>query len=125
MRRRTASSCKAVTLDRRARQMRAAPTSAEARLFDALRGGRLGVAFRRQVPVLARFIVDLLAPELRLVVEIDGPYHEQRREADARRDRALARAGYLVVRVDNDLVMRHLDAAVDVVRTAIAGLRAT
>ena len=45
----------------RAAQMRAAPTSSEARLFEALRGRRLGVAFRRQVPLLGRFIVDLLA----------------------------------------------------------------
>ncbi len=38
-----------------------APISSEARLFEALRGRRLGVAFRRQVPLLGRFIVDLLA----------------------------------------------------------------
>jgi len=96
--------------------MRRAPTTSEARLFAALRGGQLGVAFRRQVPLLGRFIVDLLAPQLRLVVEVDGGYHEQR--ADARRDRALARAGYTVLRLEAELVMSDLPAAVARVRAA-------
>ncbi len=54
----------------RAAEMRHAPTASEARLFEALRGGRLGVAFRRQVPVVGRFIADLLAHEVGLIVEV-------------------------------------------------------
>ena len=109
-------------LSERAAIMRGSPTSSEALLFDALRGGRLGVAFRRQVPVLGRFIVDLLAPELRLVVEVDGGYHEARRRADARRDRALERAGYRVLRLEAELVTRDCEAAVARVRDAIGEL---
>jgi very-short-patch-repair endonuclease len=41
--------------------MRAALTDSEARLWAAIRGRRLGVAFRRQV-VIETFIVDFLAP---------------------------------------------------------------
>jgi hypothetical protein len=48
------------------------------------------VSFRKQVPVLGRFIVDLLAPEVRLIVEVDGLYHTRTSGADARRDRALS-----------------------------------
>jgi len=99
-------------LAERAGQMRYAPTASEALLFEALRGGRLGVAFRRQVPVLGRFIVDLIAPEARLVVEVDGPYHAERVRADARRDRALARNGYWVLRLSAELVMHDLTEAV-------------
>jgi very-short-patch-repair endonuclease len=99
--------------------MRREPTASEARLFEAVRGGRLGVAFRRQVAVLGRYIVDLLVPELKLVVEVDGGYHAQRERADERRDRALAAAGYRVVRVSAELVMRDLPAAVAVVAAAI------
>ena len=109
------------TLSERANKMRHAPTPSEARLFAAVRGRRLGVAFRRQVPVLGKYIVDLLAPEVRLVVEVDGGYHGARRDADARRDRALARAGYRVLRLDTELVMRDSPAAVERVREAIAG----
>jgi very-short-patch-repair endonuclease len=103
------------TLAERAASMRHAPTESEARLFEALRGGQLGVSFRRQVPVLGRFIVDLLAPEVRLVVEVDGLYHTRRSAADARRDRALVRAGYGVLRLDAELVMRDVGAAVALV----------
>jgi very-short-patch-repair endonuclease len=110
-------------LSQRASQMRHAPTTSEARLFELLRGGQLGVTFRRQVPVLGRYIVDLLAPQLRLVVEIDGGYHEERARADARRDRALAGAGYSVVRIEAELVMRDEDAAVARVRAAIEARR--
>ena len=112
-------------LAERATQMRRAPTSSEARLFEALRAAQLGVAFRRQVPLLGRFIVDLLAPELRLVVEVDGGYHVRRRTADERRDRALARAGFHVLRVEAELVMRDLNAAIAQVRAGIERLHAS
>jgi very-short-patch-repair endonuclease len=104
--------------------MRHAPTASEARLFEALRGGRLGVAFRRQVPVLGRFIADFLAPGVRLVVEVDGLYHTRRAAGDARRDRAFERAGYAVLRLDAQLVMLDLDAAVARVADTIEKLRA-
>jgi very-short-patch-repair endonuclease len=103
--------------------MRRTPTPSEARLFEALRGGKLGVAFRRQVPLLGRFIADLFAPQVRLVVEVDGGSHLRRASADARRDRALARAGYRVLRIDAEIVIGDLDAAVAMVRAAIAEAR--
>jgi very-short-patch-repair endonuclease len=108
------------TLEARAHEMRHAPTLSEARLFETIRGKRLGVAFKRQVPLLGRYIVDLLAASIRLVVEIDGGYHSERTEADAKRDRALVRAGYRVLRLDAELVMRDCEAAVARVREVIS-----
>jgi very-short-patch-repair endonuclease len=104
--------------------MRHDTTASEARLFALLRGGQLGVAFRRQVPLLGRFIVDFLAPELRLVVEVDGAYHRSRQAADARRDRALVRAGYHVLRIDAELVMRDRDVAAMRMQEAVEQVRA-
>ena len=63
--------------------------STEELLWARIRGRRLGVLFRRQVPVLRRFIADFLAAAQRLVTEVDGAYHGQRGAADARRDAAL------------------------------------
>ena len=85
----------------RAAGMREGGTASERALWQLLRGGQLGVPFRRQVPVLGRCIVDFLALGQRLVVEVDGPYHAQeaRRRADARRDRRLEKAGYRVLRL--------------------------
>ena len=108
----------------RSAQMRHAPTTTEARLFDALRAGQLGVTLRRQVPVLGRFIVDFLAPEVRLVVEVDGLYHTRRDAADARRDRVLVRAGYRVLRLDAALVLSDVEAAVARVVAEVEAIRA-
>jgi len=115
----TSDSARERVLAQRADEMRRAPTPSEARLFEALRVGRLGVAFRRQVPLLGRYIVDLLAPQVRLVVEIDSGVHVGRERAEARRDRALERAGYRVLRVEAREVLADLDAAVAHVRAAI------
>jgi very-short-patch-repair endonuclease len=52
----------------RARQHRSNLTPTEATLWAHLRGHRLGVYFRRQVP-LGRFIVDFLAPSAHLIVK--------------------------------------------------------
>jgi very-short-patch-repair endonuclease len=71
------------------------------------------------VPLLGKYIVDLFAPEVRLVVEVDGGYHAARATADAKRDRALERGGYRVVRVAADVVVADLAHAVESVRAAI------
>ena len=81
------------TLQQRASSMRHAPTPSEEKLFQELRGGKLGVTFRRQVPLAGRFIADLYCAEIKLVVEVDGGYHADRERADRRRDRVLARLG--------------------------------
>ena len=106
------------TLALHAHTMRQTPTESEARLWRALRSSQLGVAFRRQVPVLG-FIADFYAQSARLIVEVDGGYHARRVTADARRDRELARAGYRVVHLPAELVMRDLPAALRAVRRAL------
>lgn len=98
--------------------MRRNPTSSEYVLWQAIRGGRWGVAFRRQVAI-GRYIVDFLAPRERLVVEVDGGYHAERAAADRRRQRWLERQGYHVVRVSATLVLRDTAAAVRNIRDAL------
>jgi very-short-patch-repair endonuclease len=111
---------KSSQLQQYAAQHRAAPTESEARLWSALSAGKLGVAFRRQVVLGNRFIVDFVAPRVRLVVEVDGSYHAQRIGADARRDSKLRRLGYRVLRIPAALVLGDLQAAVALVRAAVA-----
>jgi very-short-patch-repair endonuclease len=94
--------------------MRHSPTHSEALLWSYLKASRLGVAFRRQV-VLGEYIVDFLAPAVKLVVEIDGGYHTDRVRLDAVRETRLTRAGYRVVRVSHDLVVRDAPEAVRVI----------
>jgi very-short-patch-repair endonuclease len=102
-----------VQLEQYAWRNRRAPTESEAKLWQALRGRKLGVQFRRQVPLCGRYIVDFLAPTAGLIVEVDGGSHEDRRRADERRDRELARLGYRVLRLPAALVMLEPDLAVE------------
>jgi very-short-patch-repair endonuclease len=106
-------------LESRARYMRFNQSASEQLLWRAIRGGRLGVAFRRQVP-LGRFIADLYAPKLRLAVEVDGGYHVARRKADARRDEALRRLGCRVLRLDAQLVLKDPPTALALVSDELA-----
>jgi very-short-patch-repair endonuclease len=116
------SSHRSAVLAARAASMRSAPTTSEALLFEAVRAQKLGVAFRRQVPLCGRYIADLYAPSVRLVIEVDGGYHAQRGRADERRDRALRRAGYHVLRVDAALAERDMHAVLARVREEIQRL---
>ena len=99
------------TLEMHARCMRLNPTPSEQRLWQVLSGSQLGVAFRRQV-VIGEYIVDFAAIKERLVIEVDGGYHATRTQADARRDRALRRAGYRVLRLPAALVLADLPSAI-------------
>jgi very-short-patch-repair endonuclease len=106
------------TIELYARQHRAALNAPEQMLWEQIRGGRLGVWFRRQV-VIGRYIVDFIAPRERLIVEVDGGYHATRDSGDARRDRKLVRMGYRVLRLDAELIRRDVLAAVEQIRTAL------
>ena len=106
-------------LESRAREMRFCPSAPEAHLWRALSGRRLGVSFRRQVPIGSRYIADFVAPAARLVVEVDGSHHARRRCADARRDRELRRLGYRVLRLEAQLVLRELPVALARIREAL------
>jgi very-short-patch-repair endonuclease len=101
-----------------ARQHRSNLTPTEATLWAHLRGHRLGVYFRRQVP-LGRFIVDFLAPSAHLIVEVDGGYHRTRQSLDARRDLHLTRMGYKVLRLEADQLRTNLQAALNQIRAAL------
>ena len=101
----------------RARHMMHAPTPSEEALWQALRGGALGVAFKRQVVLSGRYIVDFFAPSVGLVVEVDCDVHRSSGAADRRRDERL-RLGDRVVRMEAALVMRDVAVTLAVVRAA-------
>jgi very-short-patch-repair endonuclease len=109
---------RAAVLAERACAMRASPTLTEQLLWQRIRGRRLGVVFRRQVPLLGRFIADFYAPSQRLVIEVDGAYHAERARADACRDAALVRARYRVLRLKASLVSSDIESALGFIRAA-------
>ena len=70
-----------------------------------------GVKFLRQRPIL-NFIVDFLAPEIKLAVEIDGSQHyfDQGKYQDSERDTALNKLGITVLRYSNADINIRFDA---------------
>jgi very-short-patch-repair endonuclease len=88
---------------KRARQLRASQTSAESRLWHALRNRQLARwKFRRQHQI-DKYIVDFVSLDGRLIVKVDGATHSTEAELhqDAERTRALESCGFHVIRVSN------------------------
>ncbi len=78
-------------LSERARSMRHNLTESERTLWRQLSGKKLGVTFRRQVPVGGKYTADFIAPAAKLIVEVDDRSHELKRTAGVRRDRPKGR----------------------------------
>jgi very-short-patch-repair endonuclease len=116
------SSARSVLLHERARVMRAQPMLSEARVWAQLSGRKLGVAFRRQV-VLGEYIVDFLAPDCRLVVEVDGAYHARRLRADDRRDARIRALGFRVLYLDAQFVTPDLLVTLGLIRGGLGATR--
>ena len=101
----------------RARKLRASQTSAEARLWQALRNRKLAQwKFRRQHPI-DRYVVDFVTLDGKLIVEVDGVTHSTARELsrDAERTRVLESLGFLVVRVTNTDVSENIDGVLEMI----------
>ena len=93
----------------RARELRRDMTAEELTLCEALRSGRLrGCRFRRQ-QVIDGFIVDFYCHAAGLIVEVDGPIHNQQVGYDAERDALLSARGFRILRVTNEEVRRDLN----------------
>ena len=100
------------------RMLRKGATDAENRLWYYLKATQLeGVKFRRQEPI-GNYIVDFVAFEKRLVIEIDGGQHaeEDEKERDIRRDEWLRSQGFRVLRFWNNEVLQNLAGVLETIR---------
>ncbi|MGI8840810.1 MAG: endonuclease domain-containing protein [Caulobacteraceae bacterium] len=105
-------------LKRYARSMRREPVVAERALWRLLRDRRLeGLKFRRQVPI-GRYIADFLCLRHRLIVEADGPTHEDSLY-DLERDAWLTARGFRVLRFANSTIARAPTKVLDTIVAAV------
>ena len=105
----------------RARKLRESQTSAEAKLWQALRNRRLAQwKFRRQHPI-DRYIVDFVTIDGKLIVEVDGVTHSEPSELarDKRRSDVLEACGFLVVRVSNTDVYENLEGVLETIESTL------
>jgi len=93
-----------------ARQLRKQGILSEVILWHFLKNKQLhGFAFHRQRPI-DNYIVDFYAPDLNLVIEIDGITHGEKILADRQRDAKLQSLGLSVLRFRDIMVKKDVDA---------------
>src|SRR5579862_7104845 len=94
-----------------ANSLRKGMTKAEACLWKYVLKARnmKGYQFRRQRPVL-NYIADFMCKELMLVIEVDGITHhwEETQEKDRRKQEALEKSGFKVIRISDDDVLNDI-----------------
>ena len=86
-------------------------TLAEEKLWDELRGNKLGVHFRRQ-HVIGMYIADFVSLKNLLVIEVDGEYHQtaEQQLADQYRTDYLQGKGYHVIRFTNQQILTDMES---------------
>lgn len=95
-------------------------TDAEYVLWQYLRGSTLGVKFRRQ-HVISDYIADIACIPKKLIIEIDGGYHNEpmQQQEDLIRSERLNKMGYYVVRFTNEEVLNQTDYVIDKIKEII------
>jgi very-short-patch-repair endonuclease len=110
------------TLKQAAKDLRRSMTPAEGILWERLNLRRLnGLRIRRQHPI-GRFILDFYCPEHKLVIEVDGPIHEQQAEHDEERTEQLRSAGLTVLRFKNVEVMEQTEQVLEKILACVISL---
>ena len=107
----------------RARQLRRNPTDAERLLWQRLRFRQLGIAFRRQHPIIG-YVVDFYAPAIALAVELDGGQHAIGGVSEEIRTNVLLARGVAILRFCNSEVMANADGVCETVARVAAWLAA-
>lgn len=103
---------------KRSRWLRRQMTWGERELWKALRKLKLNV--RRQAPI-GRYVTDFACHEARLVIEIDGGWHDlpEAQLRDSTRDAWLRTQGYRILRFRDQQVFDDFDSVVDAIRDSL------
>jgi very-short-patch-repair endonuclease len=99
-------------------------TETEWKLWGYLRRKRMGVKFKRQVPV-GQYILDFFALEVGLAVEVDGGQHmtPEQKIRDQKRTEFLERHGITVVRYSNRDVVSNIEGVLNHLMDVIKNLK--
>ena len=106
----------------RAKELRESQTEAEGLLWNLLRSSRLcELKFRRQHPI-GTFFADFACQSHRVVIELDGEYHDHIQENDLGRERVLESQGWKVIRFTNGDVLKDTECFVTPKNWGVAGV---
>jgi leucyl-tRNA synthetase len=104
-----------------ARENRHNPTEAERVLWEMLRSKKTDYRFRRQ-HLIYKYIVDFVCLEKRLIIEVDGDYHDTagQKKLDNQRTSELTNLGYNLLRFKNEEVLVNTDKVIKTIRDCLA-----
>ncbi|MCW3105992.1 MAG: 1-(5-phosphoribosyl)-5-[(5-phosphoribosylamino)methylideneamino] imidazole-4-carboxamide isomerase [Segetibacter sp.] len=104
----------------KAEELRNRSTPAEDLLWNYLKGGQLGVEFRRQHPA-GIYVLDFYCHELRLAVELDGSIHEPEevKKNDEIRETTLRNLGIRFLRFANKEIFENISEVINKIHIAI------
>lgn len=102
------------------KKQRQTPTDAEKVLWKYLKGGQLEQPFRRQ-HIIGEFIADFICLPVRLIIEVDGGYHQlpQQQVDDETRTQWLNKQSYKVIRFTNEQVLFDTDNVIQEIKKNI------
>ena len=103
----------------RSRKLRHNSTDAERVLWKNLRNRSLaGWKFRRQTPI-GPYFVDFVTFKGRLIVEVDGGHHADRKTYDDNRTEWLSDQGFRVLRFWNNDVLSNTETVLETIRVEL------
>ena len=107
-----------------ARSNRKESTLYESILWEYLRRNQCGVRFRRQ-HTIGDYIADFACLPIKLVIEVDGGYHNQQEqtELDQQRSIWLEKQGYTVLRFSNEEVAYNIESVIQTIKQQISNLK--
>ena len=96
------------------------PTEAESILWNLLKGNFFGCHFRRQ-HIIGPFIADFACLKKKLIIEIDGGYHQlpEQQTSDKERTEWLGSKGFKVLRFSNEEVTFNTQRVLECIKTYI------
>ena len=101
------------------KRLRKNMTSAEVRLWQALRGEKLqSRKFRRQQSI-EHFIVDFYCSSEKLIIELDGLVHQHPEviQKDQERNARLQQLGFTVLRFPNNIIFSNLESVLETINS--------
>ena len=110
-------------LKKHQQELKKQTTQAERALWENLKTKQLGFKFRRQ-HIVDTFIVDFICISKKLIIEIDGGYHNNpiQKEVDDLRTQILTELGFKVIRFTNEEIIGNIDETIKNIKEQLKSL---
>ena len=109
------------TIKQNAKANRSMMSDAERYLWNYIKNEQIGVRFRRQ-HIIGDYIVDFICLKQKLIIEVDGGYHNNptQQQKDRIRQNWLESMGYKVLRFNNNDIFHQIESVITIIKQNIS-----